>query len=65
MVKAAADSAPSVTQPLHAIHPGQLDGALCMLLQQSLYHGFASVGGFIEIAAIITVGVLPVLTRGD
>jgi hypothetical protein len=31
----------------------KLDGAVWMMLQQNLYRGFASVGGFIEIAAIL------------
>jgi Domain of unknown function (DUF1772) len=43
----------------------KLEGAIWMMLQQHLYRSFASVGGFIELAAIVAAGVLTFLSRED
>lgn len=43
----------------------KLDGAVWTMLQQNLYRSFATVGGFIELAAIITTGVLTFMSRDD
>lgn len=42
----------------------RIDGPLWMVLQQTLYQAFATIGGPIEIGAIIAATVLVFLVRG-
>jgi hypothetical protein len=43
----------------------RLDGTSWMTLQQNLYRTFASIGGIVEIGAILTTVILVVLVRGS